>query len=153
METQSYIPGSDQKTVLLASFVDRSDLEKSIELIKSNFVIISSKIFVLKNKEDNNKLILTYNILLNDEKIKFDCCIPGTIALHRKKETNTLYTLNSLNAVIMDETKKNVVDKSHRINWTNYLNCILITHKTKGLIKIDTELETIKNIDNPKLIG
>ena len=148
MTTQSYIPGSDQKTVLLASFINRPELDNSVNQIKQNFVIIGSKIFVLKNKEDNDKLILTYNILLNDEKIKFDCCIPGTIALHRKKETNTLYTLNSLNTIIMEETQKSIVDKSHKINWTNYLNCILITHKIKGLIKIETELETIINLEN-----
>lgn len=150
MQTQSFTPDSDQKTVLLASFIDRQNLENSIQQIKENFVIIGSKIFVLKNKEDNDKLILTYNILLNDEKIKFDCCIPGTIALHRKKETNTLYTLNSLNTVILEETKKPVVDKNHKINWTNYLNCILITHKSKGLVKIETELENIINFENVK---
>ena len=150
MTTQSFIPGSDQKTVLLASFINRPELDNSVNQIKINFIIIGSKIFVLKNKEDNDKLILTYNILLNDEKIKFDCCIPGTIALHRKKETNTLYTLNSLNTVIMEETQKSVVDKSHKINWTNYLNCILITHKVKGLIKIETELETIINLEQAK---
>jgi hypothetical protein len=150
LQTQSFTPDSDQKTVLLASFIDRQNLENSIQQIKENFVIIGSKIFVLKNKEDNDKLILTYNILLNDEKIKFDCCIPGTIALHRKKETNTLYTLNSLNTVILEETKKPVVDKNHKINWTNYLNCILITHKSKGLVKIETELENIINFENVK---
>jgi hypothetical protein len=150
LQTQIFTPGSNQKTVLLASFIDRPELENSIKQIKENFVIIGSKIFVLKNKEDNDKLILTYNILLSDEKIKFDCCIPGTIALHRKKETNTLYTLNSLNTIIMEETQKDVVDKSHKINWTNYLNCILITHKIKGLIKIETELETIINFENVK---
>lgn len=150
MQTQIITPGSNQKTVLLASFIDRPELDNSIKQIKENFVIIGYKIFVLKNKEDNDKLILTYNILLNDEKIKFDCCIPGTIALHRKKETNTLYTLNSLNSIIMEETQKNVVDKTHKINWTNYLNCILITHKTKGLVKIETELEAIINFENIK---
>jgi len=150
LQTQIITPGSNQKTVLLASFIDRPELDNSIKQIKENFVIIGYKIFVLKNKEDNDKLILTYNILLNDEKIKFDCCIPGTIALHRKKETNTLYTLNSLNSIIMEETQKNVVDKTHKINWTNYLNCILITHKTKGLVKIETELEAIINFENIK---
>lgn len=139
-----------QKTALLASFIDKNELEVSAQKIKENFVIIGSKIFVLKNKNDEGKLVLTYNILLASEKIKFDEHISGTISLHRKKETNTLYTLNALNEVVKEENN-GILDKNFHINWKNYFNCILITQKNKGLIKIETELEKIINLENIKV--
>ena len=130
-----------QKTVLLASFISRNSLEEYTKSIKENFIISGSKIFILKDKNDDQKIILTYNINLTNEKIQFDSIIPETITLHRKKESNTLYTLNALNLVVQNENNGKL-DKSFQVPWKKYLNCILITQK-KNLIKIETELENI----------
>lgn len=134
-----------QKTVLLASFIVRSELDSTLAKIKENFVIVNGRVFVLRNKTDQDKLILTYNIFLDEtSKIRFDAHVHGTINLQRKKETNTLYTLNALNEVVKAETG-GTLDAKHVINWTAYGNCVLITQRNKGLVKIDTELENIVN--------
>jgi len=135
-----------EKTVLLASFIDRSELETTLAKIKESFVIVNSKVFVLRNKEQKDKLILTYNIFLDEtSKVRFDSQVRGTINIQRKRETNTLYTLNALNEIVKAENNGNL-DKNHIIQWNEYQNCILLTQKNKGLLRIDTELEGIQNL-------
>ena len=136
---------TSEKTTLLATFCERIDLDITLQKIKEQFSISNSKIFLLKNKDDENKIIFTYNIALTEDKIQFNQKIPGTVSLHRKKETNTLYTINSLNKIVLNETQSSIVDKSHIINWGEYQNCILII-KNKELLKINTELEAILEI-------
>ncbi len=135
-----------EKTVLLASFIDRSERDTTLAKIKESFVIVNSKVFVLRNKENTEKLILTYNIFLDESsKVRFDTQVRGTINIQRKMETNTLYTLNALNEVVKMENNGEL-DKKHIIKWTEYRNCILLTQKNKGLLRIDTELEEIINL-------
>ena len=132
--------------VLLASFKNREEYDDTLKLILESYDIINKKIFLLKNKDDDNKIIFTFNIQYKQEvNERFDKFVANTISLHRKKETNTLYTLNALNFVVMKETGKDVPDKSHKIEWENYRNSILIT-KQNDLFQINTELEKIINL-------
>jgi len=64
-----------------------------------------------------------------------------TISLHRKKMTNTLYTINALNDLIR-ELNGGRLDKSYQINWEDYQNCLLLTNEN-GLNKIPTKIYTI----------
>ena len=50
---------------------------------------------------------------------------PNTIMIHRKKETNTLYTVNALNAIIK-KTNNGVLDKKFIINWPLYENSLML---------------------------
>ena len=43
--------------------------------------------------------------------------LPGTILLHRKKESNTLYTINALNALVR-QLNNGMLDNRFIINWT-----------------------------------
>ena len=70
--------------------------------------------------------------------------IPNTILVHRKKQTNTLYTINALNEVIK-YLNRGVLDTSYKIPWENYRNCLLLT-KELGFKKIRTNLKAIKEI-------
>lgn len=93
--------------------------------------------------EQTPELICTYNPdynNINDAKI-----IPNTVLLHRKKETNTLYSINSLN-IILKELNHGVVDSTIQIDWEKYRNSILITRQ--GVFtKLDTKLYTIHNLN------
>jgi hypothetical protein len=77
--------------------------------------------FVLHVKS-NDEYVVTYNVdqgNVND--------IPdNTILVHRKKETNSLYTINALNELIKS-LNGGVVDTRFAINWQHYKNCILLT--------------------------
>ena len=66
---------------------------------------------------------MTYNIRKTNSNV-----LPpaSTISVHRKKQTNTIYTINAINKLI--ELKNNgVLDKSFRINWDELKNSVLVT--------------------------
>tara|TARA_A100001011_G_scaffold399454_1_gene508167 strand:+ start:2299 stop:2559 length:261 start_codon:yes stop_codon:yes gene_type:complete len=67
--------------------------------------------------------------------------IPDTISLHRKKNTNTLYTINALNDLIR-ELNGGKLDKSYIVDWNNYRNCLLLTNEN-GVNKIPTRIYSI----------
>ena len=106
---------------LFCTFTAIEDLEALISELSSRYVIMYDKMFVLHVKS-NNEYVVTYNVdqgNIND--------IPeNTILVHRKKETNTLYTINALNELIK-KLNEGVVDINYRVNWQHYKNSILLT--------------------------
>jgi hypothetical protein len=84
--------------------------------------------------------MLSYNVLL-DSKKDF---LPGSIMVHRKKETNTIYTINALNELIMN-LNNGILDKSFPIDWEKYSNSILLK-KPDGLKVLKIELVRVYNI-------
>jgi len=50
----------------------------------------------------------------------------NTISIHRKKETNTLYTVNALNEVIR-RVNNGVLDKTYQLDWSHYQNSFILT--------------------------
>tara|TARA_R100000951_G_scaffold78409_1_gene66158 strand:- start:126 stop:392 length:267 start_codon:yes stop_codon:yes gene_type:complete len=79
----------------------------------------------------------TYNI---DSTNKVEI-IPDTISLHRKKQTNTLYTINALNECIKI-CNNGVLDTRFQLEWDNYRNSILVTND-EGLRRIDTSVKEV----------
>lgn len=133
-------------TLLLATFCKARNVRSTIDLIVDNFEVISNKIFVLQDESDRYKKILTYNIV-KDESI-FSDIIKNTISLHRKKEVNSLYTLNALNEVV--KTQNNgVIDLKFSVDWEEFRNTLLVTYKEEDgeqkLRRIDTRLVSIVN--------
>lgn len=112
---------------LLCTFSDRDDYVRILDSIKK-FYTISGKIFVFSNEINPKEIFITYNIE-NRSIEKFS----NTISVHRKKQTNTLYTLNALNQMVKDENDGKI-DNNFQINWEHYKNCLIIT--TDSLIKI-----------------
>jgi len=124
------------RTQLLCTFTTQHNLEQSIRDITKNFKIVFDKIYVLQNEEKTKELICTYNVD-REEKIDFNA-VNNTISLHRKKITNTLYTINALNELIKT-INNGVLDTNYQIEWDTYKNMILISNK-EGLQKIPTRI-------------
>lgn len=133
-------------SILLATFTKAKHLQYNLDLISDNFDIIGGRIFVLKDVKKPYKRILTYNVVKDGS--VFSDIVKNTISLHRKKETNTLYTLNALNKVV-EHQNEGILDARFAVDWDNYRNCILLIHKDdlgdSYLKRIDTAL--IKVID------
>ena len=70
--------------------------------------------------------------------------IENTISLHRKKQSNTLYTINALNQVIRSKNN-GVLDKRFNVNWEEYQNTLLLTNET-GLNVVPTKIFQIINV-------
>ena len=80
----------------------------------------------------------TYNIDMGNMS---DAPLPNTILLHRKKESNTLYTINALNTLIK-KLNGGVLDTKFIVNWHDYRNSILLTNGPE-LRKLDTAIHKI----------
>ena len=130
------------KTQLLCTFTTQFNLDQSIIDITKHFKIVFDKIYVLQNEDKPKELICTYNIDKNDD-VDFNK-VKNTISLHRKKITNTLYTINALNELIMD-INNGILDTSYQVPWDIYKNMILISNK-EGLSKIPTRILKIINV-------
>ena len=130
------------KTQLLCTFTKRNRLYDTVSLIIECHDIVFNKVYVFSNEDDHHQLICTYNIPQNE-----DNYIEGvdTIALHRKKQTNTLYTINALNEIIR-EKNQGVLDKTFPVPWEEYQNTLLLVND-EGLNKIRTRIYTIVNVD------
>ena len=129
------------KTQLLCTFTTQHNLEQTIRDITKHFKIIFDKIYVLQNEDKPKELICTYNVDQNDD-IDFNL-VNNTISLHRKKITNTLYTINALNELIKT-INNGVLDTSYQVPWDVYKNMILISNKD-GLSRIPPRI--LKIID------
>ena len=126
---------------LYCTFTTNENVEEITERVKSSYVILFNKIFVLESL-DGEKIMLTYNVDMNNS--SKDSMIDNTILVHRKKQTNTLYTINALNELIKS-LNNGVLDKRFPIEWNDYRNCILLI-QTEGFNKIDTKVKEIINL-------
>jgi len=127
---------------LYCTFVSPSDIKETVDNICTSYTVVFKKIFVLVS-EDKEKTMLTYNIDMNNTSGDFK--VPNTILVHRKKHTNTLYTINALNALIRS-LNNGLLDKSYIVDWNNYRNCILL-FQTEGLQKVNTKVQEVINLN------
>ena len=126
---------------LYCTFTTVDEYEEVANIIQTSYVILFDKLFVLESL-DGEKIMLTYNVDMNNSSA--DSMIDNTILVHRKKQTNTLYTINALNELIKS-LNNGVLDKKFPIEWNNYQNCILLI-QTEGFNRIDTKIKEIINL-------
>ena len=126
---------------LYCTFTTVDAYEEVANTIQTSYVILFNKIFVLESL-DKEKIMLTYNVDMNNS--TRNSMVDNTILVHRKKQTNTLYTINALNEVIKS-LNNGVIDKSYAVNWNDYKNCILLI-QTEGFNRIDTKIKEIINL-------
>ena len=131
------------KTQLLATFTTKKELENTVKRITEAYTIAFKKVYVLQNEDKTDELICTYNVDLakgadyNDVKV--------SISLHRKKHSNTLYTINALNEVIAN-LNNGVIDSKFIVPWENFRNTLMVTN-SNGLNKIPTRICSIIKIN------
>jgi hypothetical protein len=124
---------TDMSNKLFCTFSSEENLDEVLGTIQNKYKIIYNKIFVLYSKSQD-EYICTYNVDLGN----ISNFISNTILVHRKKESNTLYTINSLNRLI-ESLNGGVLDTNYKINWPDYQNCILLT-KGPELKRVNTKL-------------
>ena len=128
------------RTQLLCTFTNESEFENILESVNGSFELYSRKIFILK-LSPSKELVVSYNIIPSPNN-KF---LPNTILTHRKKESNTLYTINALNSLIA-LLNGGIVDKSYMVNWEDYRNSMILTDGD-GFKVLKTSLFRIVNVN------
>ena len=122
---------------LFCTFSPKESLEDTLREINREYTILYKKIFVLASP-DSEEYMCTYNIEVEGGQTRI---LPNTILLHRKKESNTLYTINALNTLIKS-LNGGVLDSTFPINWPDYKNSILLT-QGEDLKKLNTTIHKI----------
>lgn len=112
------------KTQLVCTFTRKHQVQDVLTSIKDNFSILNNKVFHFKSFDTKEDAILSYNIVMDSYK-KF---LPNSIMVHQKKETNTIYTINALNELIMN-LNNGILDKTYPIEWERYRNSALLKNK------------------------
>lgn len=113
---------------LFTTFSTVEELENTIQEITQKYEVLFNKIFILE-VEGKDEVICTYNV---DSFNMSNSVLPNTILLHRKKETNTLYSINSLNALVQ-ELNEGKIDNRYPVPWEDYQNSILLVND--GVLK------------------
>lgn len=127
----------DVSNKLFCTFTPKEALENTLAAITTHYTIMYNKVFVLEVVE-SDEYICTYNI---EPANSSSYILPSTILLHRKKETNTLYTINGLNALIK-QVNHGILDPKYIVNWPDYRNTVLLTQGTE-LKKLHTKIHKI----------
>lgn len=118
---------------LFCTFSTEEELDSTLEAIQGKYQILYNKIFVLYSKS-SDEYICTYNVDFGNVSNFLD----NTILVHRKKDSNTLYTINALNTLIR-ELNGGVADSSYKVDWNDFRNCILLT-RGSDLKRVNTKL-------------
>lgn len=107
---------------LLCTFTTSDDFRDAVQAVQKFYEIYSNRIFAFSNVKNPKEIYLTYNVVnMQRGAPKF----ANTILIHRKKQTNTLYTLNAMNRLIEEENGK--ADNTYVVNWQLYANSLIIT--------------------------
>ena len=146
-ESPSYIYGTeydyentinikDLNNKLFCTFTTLDSLDDLVRDLTRRYTIMYNKMFVLEIK-NNNEYVVTYNV----EQANVANIPENTILVHRKKDTNTLYTINALNELIKS-LNGGVVDPRYKIDWMHYRNTILLTQQNE-LKELKTKIHEI----------
>ena len=132
----TYIDTNMLNNKLFATFTGLDSLDELIISLSSTYTIMYNKMFILYVKS-TDEYVVTYNV----EQTNVSGIPVNTILVHRKKESNTLYTINALNDLIK-KLNGGVVDPTFRVDWQHYRNCILLTNHNE-LKQLNTKVHKI----------
>ena len=130
-------------TQLLCLFTTKEELEKATNFVLTNYTLTNPNVFILENKLKEEEVFITFNVEKGSAPIASEW---KTILVHRKKQSNSIYTINALNEVVKSKTG-GMLDNSYMIDWEEFRNCILTTSNT-GYKKIPTKVFKSFNTEN-----
>lgn len=131
------------KTQLLCTFTNIHRYTTLVDELAKFYKIVFNKVYALQNIDNLDEILLTYNI--NADSIENTSFFEDTISVHRKKDFNTIYTINSLNNLIKS-LNNNILDTNFIVDWNLFRNSILLTDGVTGYKKIPTKLFRIINV-------
>lgn len=110
------------RSQLLCTFTTVSDLPICITQINKVYGVDAVDNMKCYKYMDSSAVVCTYNTANTQARMS------QTITINRKKETETLYSINALNTLIR-ELNNGVLDKNYRVDWSQYTNQLLLTDR------------------------
>jgi hypothetical protein len=118
--------------VLLMCFSNEEDYRNKLQEIREIYRP-DGGIFVLENRDDSDEIFVTFNTEYNFKML-------GYIKINKKRETNTLFTIDAVNWLSEQENGK--VVKDWIPNWEEFNNCLLLIRNGE-LAVIPTKIKEI----------
>lgn len=118
---------------LLCTFTSKEQILRVIKEINDyNIILNTIEVFSEVKSKD-------YLLLYEVEKINQ---IPKrTLPVHKKSNTNTIYTINALN-ILVRNINNGIINRDVEIPWYNYSNKLLLT-RGNNLIKKEIKFDQI----------
>lgn len=111
------------KPQLLCTFTTMQELPSCIAKIHKTYQVDNvTNMKCYQYVESLNSVICVYNTNASTGRMS------DTITINRKKETETLYSINALNTLIC-ELNNGVLDKTLRIDWGQYKNKLMLSDR------------------------
>lgn len=131
------------KRVLIGTFVRKANVSQRVlkEIVES---FNTDKIFIFSVEDETHKRLVTFNVYeadLGDRFTEYKRANKNSLRLHRNKNSNTFYTINSLNKVVESQAGKK--DSQHNVDWTDYQNCCLVLDQEGSLKILKTKLAKV----------
>ena len=136
--------------LLLASFLTTTsdeEIQTEVEFIVNELNLSNNFIFLLRCVDDPEKKILTYNAHVQRGN-PFNPRL-YTTRVHRKKQTNTLYTINALNLAVAEQ-HEGKTGKDLKLDWDKYKNSLLLSQGKKLQVHLVEVMKIFKIEDSPE---
>jgi hypothetical protein len=127
---------------LVCTFATQNQLLTTMRSILSSFDIMYNRVYIFESVENRNDVFYTYNIKGVKTGQQF---LPNTISIHRKKQSNTFYTINALNNLIQ-EINNGVLDKEYAVEWDNYRDMAILINDNM-LKKVKLRMKEVFHLD------
>lgn len=120
-----------EKLRMLVTFVQVNqdeNLDDRIEMISEdikNTYDVRSDLFVFKKMNRNEDTFITFKAHVQEGQVQLD----NTKFINWKPQTNTFYTINALNYLIMGETGEK--DVAHQVNWARHRNKLIMLRQSR----------------------
>lgn len=116
------------KYQLLCTFTHLDRLPTTIGYIHKNYNNEIENLKCYAYVDQTTSIVCIYNAPQSNIRLN------NTITINRKKETNTLYSINALNNLIK-LLNNGILDKTYVLNWTEYTNTIILSEGIDGVKK------------------
>ncbi len=110
------------RSQLLCTFTSVSELPLCITRIHKTYTVECVSNMKCYQYEGEASVVCIFNTTNTQQRMQ------NTITINRKKDTETLYSINALNTLIREQNN-GVLDKSYRVDWTQYKNNLLLTDR------------------------
>lgn len=106
------------RPILLCTFSHPNDIPIVSGYIQTAYHVTGKHIFVFRDDGNPSIVYYTYNVA------SYDSLIEQTIVVHRKSETNTIYTINALNEVL-SRVSNGGSGADRELDWELYRNSFI----------------------------
>ena len=114
------------KTLLLASFVDKTQVPQFLINLKEKYNIERTNVFIYELT--HNSCLLTFKLKVDvGSRFEIKKELPKTIQIHKKQ--STFFTINALNKLIERDSglmAGNINHKEYKVDWSNYEDKLIL---------------------------